>query len=80
MNKNKVLLSLDFNFSKEYIPFMTSPPPLDSNPQFSDTPEAALARYLATVNARLAQKRELRQKLEDAKIQKQRRPFWWLKD
>lgn len=73
VNKNKTPSQLDFSLSKEYIPSMTPSPP-------SDSPEAALARYLATVNARLAQKRELRQKLEDAKIQKQRRPFWWLKD
>ncbi len=56
-----------------------TPPPVQTP---SDTPETALARYLATVNARLAQKRLLRQKLEDAKIQKatKRRPLWWAKD
>jgi len=57
-----------------------SSPPIQAP---SDTPEAALARYLATVSARAAQKREVIRKLEDAKIQaaqKRGRQFWWLKD
>lgn len=55
------------------------PPPTQTP---SDTPEVALARYLATVNARLARRKELRRKLEDAKIQasQKRRPLWWMKD
>ncbi len=51
----------------------TSPPPTDS-------PEAALARYLATVNARLARRRDVRRQLEDAKLKSSRRVFWWMKD
>lgn len=68
---------------KDYLLSVTpsiSSPPIQAP---SDTPEAALARYLATVSARAAQKREVIRKLEDAKIQaaqKRGRQFWWLKD